>query len=930
MKYCCRGLFVFAAMSLLAASACSKFENDGLRPGEDENPVAVPVDTNIYCPGILRVKLTAGFAAKAESMADEKGMVVATKSSELFGEMPGVKYLRRTFPPAGRFEARQRKEGLHLWYDIIMDKDASVLTKSKALFEGSDGVSVVELIRKYKVDAVSIPAYSTAKVPYSNEYYYGRSTAATEVFNDPRLADQWHYYNDGSISHSVEGCDVNVVPVWRDIEKGNEKVIVSVVDGGIDIDHPDLKDNVWINEAELNGEEGVDDDGNGFVDDIYGWDFSTSEPIPDGEWGGDYGSPDIYATDHGTHVAGTIAAVNNNGIGVCGLAGGDFSAGEKGVKVMCCQVGNGTFVSNTPPAIVYGANNGAVISQNSWSGGEEESYWDAIRYFVKYAGMDEYGNQEGPMAGGIVIFAAGNDDKNTGVPAMMPEVVAVASVDAKYEKAWYSNFGDWIDVAAPGGDTNISTPTGVLSTMPMENGEYGYMQGTSMACPHISGIAALLVSHFGVDEPGFTPEKLRSKIENAGKDLNDYNPDYQDQLGLLVDTYASFVETTGTVPPSKIDDFEVTGASNRLSLHWSVPEDEDDEIASFTVYYSLSEFDSSFDRENMPEGMTSVLYRTPDCTAGEAMERVIERLEFEKTYYIAIDACDMAGNRSEMSDVEEVSTTENAAPVIESGDMEFVVRDGEEKRFVISYYDPDNHELAWYVRGGSIAMFGEDVEGETGKVAIVCRGNLAEPGDYEGSLSITDEYGASSVISIKYTVKDLQRPVVIAVMDNIILRPGGEPVSIDLNGYFADPDNDAMTFSARMADESVAGVTIDGNMMTVTPKDAVGSSEITVTATDETDMSASLRSNVVVTSPGASDFRVYPNPVVDVLNVSSLFDADVRIRLINPLGHVIADENVSIDSSVPWTFDLSGHAAGSYNVRIEQDGKTYNQRVVKL
>ena len=133
-----------------------------------------------------------------------------------------------------------------------------------------------------------------------------------------------------------------------------------------------------------------------------------------------------------------------------------------------------------------------------------------------------------------------------------------------------------------------------------------------------------------------------------------------------------------------------------------------------------------------------------------------------------------------------------------------------------------------------------------------------------------------------------------------------------------------------MADESVAGVTIDGNMMTVTPKDAVGSSEITVTATDETDMSASLRSNVVVTSPGASDFRVYPNPVVDVLNVSSLFDADVRIRLINPLGHVIADENVSIDSSVPWTFDLSGHAAGSYNVRIEQDGKTYNQRVVKL
>ena len=145
--------------------------------------------------------------------------------------------------------------------------------------------------------------------------------------NDPLLQDQWHYQNDGTLAYSKKGADINLFKALE-ITHGSPNVIVAIVDGGIDINHEDLAANIWINTAEKNGTSGKDDDGNGYKDDVYGWNFVDN-------------SATIVPHSHGTHVAGTVAAVNNNGKGVCGVAGG--SGHGDGVRLMSCQI----FTPNT-------------------------------------------------------------------------------------------------------------------------------------------------------------------------------------------------------------------------------------------------------------------------------------------------------------------------------------------------------------------------------------------------------------------------------------------------------------------------------------------------------------------------------------------------------------------------------------------------------
>ena len=139
-------------------------------------------------------------------------------------------------------------------------------------------------------------------------------------FNDPELEWQWHYYNDGSLDPELckDGADINLLNAWK-YTAGDNRVIVAVCDGGVMANHPDLADNMWVNEAEMSGTAGVDDDGNGYIDDIHGYNFVTD-------------SGNVTADDHGTHVAGTISAVNNNGFAVCGISGG--TGNGDGVRLM--------------------------------------------------------------------------------------------------------------------------------------------------------------------------------------------------------------------------------------------------------------------------------------------------------------------------------------------------------------------------------------------------------------------------------------------------------------------------------------------------------------------------------------------------------------------------------------------------------------------
>lgn len=280
----------------------------------EEVPVAPAEQETVQ--GHIRVKLTEEAAASLSICATRSGEVT-TGLQELDSLYSRLKTYRmqRTFPPAGKFEARHRAAGLHLWYDIYFDRQ--VATRSATLdLKSVPGIDVAEEVVVPRIDYRPVPAYLqvmrqlTQMAAVAKARALAAATAEEELpFGDTYLDQQWHYRNPGTLAPSVKGADINLWEAWQ-YETGSSNVIVAVIDEGIQIDHPDLVNNMWVNEAELNGTENSDDDGNGYIDDIYGYNFVSN-------------SGNVTSMTHGTHVAGTIAAENGNGIGVCGIAGGN-------------------------------------------------------------------------------------------------------------------------------------------------------------------------------------------------------------------------------------------------------------------------------------------------------------------------------------------------------------------------------------------------------------------------------------------------------------------------------------------------------------------------------------------------------------------------------------------------------------------------------
>lgn len=551
--------FFYIAMVALALMGCSDSLST-ISSSDGNSEITIPADAEAgellikFSPEMSDILDQAQLGKTRAGKATRSGIPSTDEVLDILGSYS----FERVFPVDANTEARTREAGLHLWYTVKFNKGTDLKAAAERLKQLGE-------ISKVQTNGRIKRAYNTdsKRIYLSDKALQQKSTraAAEGEPNDPGFASQWHYRNLGEGHYGFEnlnnnhvgakaGCDVNALEAWKTC-MGDPSIIVAILDEGVMYTHPDLAANMWCNPGESVQGAQTDGDGNGYEGDLHGYNFVTES--------GDITWTDANDTGHGTHVAGTIAAVNNNGIGVSGVAGGDGTP-NSGVKIMSCQVFSGqnsVTLAGEARAIKYAADNGAVILQCSWGynssessiingytpGPATEKEWaetyplekEALDYFINNAG-----SPNGVIDGGIPVFAAGNEYAgNPAFPGAYSKCVCVSSVAADYTPACYTDFGSLVTLSAPGGDLEYYSKIGeqedeywaetteqkgaVLSTM-IKNGQpaYGYMEGTSMACPHVSGVAALGLAYAAKTNRHYRAADFVALMKKSVKELDSH------------------------------------------------------------------------------------------------------------------------------------------------------------------------------------------------------------------------------------------------------------------------------------------------------------------------------------------------------------------------------------------------------------------------
>ena len=456
-------------------------------------------DPNGYAANLLIVKFRQPIADTVEEQVKANVPPGQVKLSKTLDDL-SARYKVKVIEPLFKNFKQNRH---HL--NALQTKSSSLLTEKenrilKRLKRAPKGAQVPALDRIYKVQVELDTGQSLEDVvaAYNNDpgVEYAEPDYIVSICktpNDPLYPIQWPLNNIGqkypqSRFASVAGtsdCDIDAPEGW-DIYTGDSQVIVAVVDSGADYAHRDLHNNMWVNVAELGGTSGVDDDGNGYVDDIYGYDFCTYEgKTRDSDPKDDNG--------HGTHCAGIIAAQGNNGLDVAGVC---WDARIMALKFLGSDASG--LISDAAASFYYAVENGADIISNSWG---SKKYSAVMQEAIDYA----YGQ------GLVIVAAAGNrGDTVPYYPAYYDHVISVAATNSNDVRVSFSSYGDWVDMAAPGVDV-LSLRAAGTAVGSIYDTYTTIASGTSMACPHVAAACAILLSAY----PGINVLELEQILMNS-------------------------------------------------------------------------------------------------------------------------------------------------------------------------------------------------------------------------------------------------------------------------------------------------------------------------------------------------------------------------------------------------------------------------------
>ncbi len=564
-----------ASLCAFAILSCTFAKQYEIRRGSRD---IIPLEriTEDNCrPDIVRIKVTKQVlpTVQAAALSQNSRSIVQTEVDELDAVISqfGVTSYIPTFGSLYNSQSRSSNPrqdrhsawGFDQWYDVTITSGSV-----REAVEAFSSVGDVEICE---------PIYNKVRTDVStSEQMIEEPSRAEWTPNDSLYGDQWHYKNTGQFG-GTPGADISLPQAWE-IERGFEEVIVAVIDGGIQQDHPDLKANLWSG------------GGYNFVDD----------------------SPIIVAGAHGTHVGGTVGAVSNNKIGVSGVAGG--SGTGDGVRLMSCQIFTPTSSGGSHTALIWAADNGATIAQNSWGYGDSLVFnqvdLDAIDYFNQNGGGEA-------LEKGIAFFTAGNRGlEGTYFPGSYEGAFSVAATNFKDERASYSNYGTWVDISAPGGARESKS---ILSTL--NDSKYGYKDGTSMACPHVSGVAALIVSAAYRNGVVLTATELKDILQSTTDKV--FTGELASKMGagrLNAGSALEYVKNTyfpSVTPPRGM--WATTTSASSVDIGWELNSDQMDVlvVSSTNGQFGTPETGVTYSVGDQITGGGTVVYTGGEVTATE-------------------------------------------------------------------------------------------------------------------------------------------------------------------------------------------------------------------------------------------------------------------------------------------------------------------------